>query len=323
MLSNPEIEQITSDYFAADNKRAVDIYFETSFLLEYLMNQQKGIFLRPNGGERIKVHLKYDGAEGGFYSRNSTLSEDERENITAAFFGWKHSFGNATLYRADELQNAGAYAEVDNVINKIETAQETCRDYIAKNLYNSAGDDSVLITGLFSLTSESADVAYGTLTENGLAAADGTKPWEGKTNTTSENITPTVIRTLRSDAKINGGKNGKPDVAVTTETLYNKLAAVLEVQQRFTAADEMAKAGFTGLSLDGMMIGVDDFIPSGNMIALNTNHVGFAIHSKGYFARTPWEKLTSGAQGRTMKILWDGNLICNNRKAHKRHSGLS
>lgn len=65
MLTNPEIEQITSDYFLADDKKAVDIYFNTSFLLEYLMRQQKGIWQRPNGGERIKVHLKYDGAEAG------------------------------------------------------------------------------------------------------------------------------------------------------------------------------------------------------------------------------------------------------------------
>ena len=232
-------------------------------------------------------------------------------------------FGNATLYRADELQNAGEYAEVDNVINKIETAQESCRDQIAKNLYNAAGDDSKLITGLLSLTSESTGVAYGTLTEAGLVAVDGTTPWEGKTNVTAENISPDVVRTLRSDAKINGGANGKPDIIMTTETLYNKLSSILQVQQRFTTADAMAKAGFTGLSLDGCMIGVDDFINSGYAIALNSKHVGFAVHAKGYFARTPWQALTSGAQGRTMKILWDGNLVCNNRKAHKAHSNLS
>ena len=323
MLTNPEIEKITSDYFLADDHKAVDIYFETSFLLEYLMRQQKGIFKRPAGGERIKVHLKYDGAEAGFYSRNETLSEDERENITACFFAWKHAFGNATLYRADELQNASVYAEVDNVLNKIETAQESCRDMLANNLFNAAGDDSKLITGLGSLTSESADVAYGTLTENGLVAADGKKPWEGKTNSTSANISPTVIRTLRSDAKIRGGKKGKPDLGVTSETLYNKLAGILEVQQRFTAADAMAKAGFTGLSLDGMMIGADDFVGDADFFALNSMHIGFAIHKKGYFARTKWNPLTSGAQGRTMKILWDGNMVCNNRKAHKRHSALT
>jgi hypothetical protein len=40
--------------------------------------------------------------------------------------------------------------------------------------------------------------------------------------------------------------------------------------------------------------------------------------------RTPWANLQSAdVMGRSMKILWDGNWICNNRKAHKAHSNLS
>jgi hypothetical protein len=322
MLTNPEIDIITRDFIEADNKQATDIFFETSFLLNYFMKQHKGIWLRPGGGDRIKVHLKYDGAEGGFYERNSTLSEDERQNITAAFFAWAHAFGNATLYRADELQNAGEWAEIENLTNKVTTAMETCRNVLAQNIYNQAGDGSKLITGLFSLTSEAASVAYGTLTENSVVAADGQKPWEGKTNSTETNLTTAVVRTLRSDAKIYDGKDGKPNIGITTETLYNKLVDQLEIQQRFTASDEMAKAGFTGLSLDGMMISADDFLGASNMLVLNSKHVGFAVHKRGFFERTKWQNLTSGAQGRTMKILWDGNLICNNRKAHKRHSAL-
>lgn len=322
-LSNPELEIITRDFLLADGKSAQNIYYETSYLMELLINQKKGIFERPNGGVNIKVPLKYDGAEGGFYSRNSTLSESDRQNITAVFFGWKHAFGNATIYRTDELENAGEYAEVALVTEKVTDAMETCRDQIAKNLYNAAGDDSLLITGLRSLTSESADVDYGGKSENDIVAEDGTKPWEGKTTTTTEAISLDVIRTLRSGAKIKGGKGGKPNLGVTTETLFNKINGILQVQQRFTAAEEIAKAGFTGVNFEGMDLVVDDYCPSGYLFVLNTNHVGFAIHQQGFFARTPWHNLVSGAQGRTMKILWDGNMVCNNRKAHAAHSNLS
>lgn len=322
MLTSAELEIITSDYFMADNKKAVDIYFETSFLMEYLMRQHKGIWLRPSGGERIKAHLRYDGAEGGFYGRNDTLSEDERDNITAAFYHWKHAFGNATVYRTDELQNANEYAEIENVVNKIETAQETCRNVISNNLYNQAGDDSLLLSGLGALTAATADVAYGTLTTNGVVAQDGLKPWTGRTDTTSEKISPAVIRDMRSTAKVRGAK-GKPDLGVTTEILYNKLVGILEVQQRFTEASKMAKAGFMGVHIDGMEVGADDFVAEGNLFMINSKHVGFAVHQKGYFDREKWQKLTSGAQGKTMKILWDGNLVCDNRKAHMRHTNLS
>jgi len=85
-LSLSEIEAITNDYFFAEDGRAVDIYFRTSFLLDYLMNQQKGIFERPAGGEKIRIPLKYSGAEGGFFDRADALSSDDRESINAAFF---------------------------------------------------------------------------------------------------------------------------------------------------------------------------------------------------------------------------------------------
>lgn len=323
MLTNPELELVTRDYFMADNKSAVDIYFETSWLMEYLMNQQKGLWERPNGGKKIVVPLKFDGAVGGWYARNEALSESDKQNVTTVEFAWKHAFGNASIYRTDELENAGEYAEVQLVTSKLQDAQETCRDKIATSLYDGAGDSSKLITGLLSLTSETTTLAYGGKAEDDIVAEDGTKPWEGKTTTAAEAISLPVIRALRSLAKVNGGKAGKPTIGVTTETLFNTIAHILQVQQRFTTDTEIAKAGFTGVNFEGMQIAVDDYCPAGYFFALNPKHLGWAVHQRGYFARSPWEKLSSGAAGRTMKIYWDGNLICNNRKAHAAHSGLT
>lgn len=206
---------------------------------------------------------------------------------------------------------------------KVSSAMESCRDMIATNLYSAAGDNSKAITGLLSLCNESATTTYGGKAENDIVAADGTKPWEGKLDSTSEVITLAIIRTLRSGAKIKGGMTGKPDLIVTTETIYNKILNLLSVQQQFKEAEGLTKAGFTGLTFDGMTVAVDDYCPDGHLFALNTKHLGFAVHANGYFVRTPWEKLTSGAQGRSMKILCDLNLVSNNRKAHKGHSNLA
>ncbi len=92
-LTYTEIESITNDYFMADKKKAVDIYFKTSFFLDYFMNKKKGLWERPDGGQKIRVPLSYDEAEGGSYTRTSTLSSDDREAINAAYFLWKHYYG--------------------------------------------------------------------------------------------------------------------------------------------------------------------------------------------------------------------------------------
>ncbi|KKK69160.1 hypothetical protein LCGC14_2936830, partial [marine sediment metagenome] len=43
-----------------DGGKAVDIYFNTSFLLNYLLKQQKGIWERPDGGRRIRIPVEFD-----------------------------------------------------------------------------------------------------------------------------------------------------------------------------------------------------------------------------------------------------------------------
>ena len=83
--------------------------------------------------------------------------------------------------------------------------------------------------------------------------------------------------------------------------------------------EETAKAGFTHLVYEGMILAADDFCPAGHAFALNTKYLGFAIHQNGFFARQPWVDL-AGPAGRSMKILWHGNLICSNRKAHACHA---
>ncbi len=92
-LTFTELEAITNDYFIADGRKAVDIYFQSSFFVDRFMNKKKGIWERPPGGKRIRIPLMYDESEGGFYSRNSTLSSDDREIINAAYFSWKHAYG--------------------------------------------------------------------------------------------------------------------------------------------------------------------------------------------------------------------------------------
>jgi len=85
-LPYAELEAITNDYFIVDGGKATDIYFYTSFLLNYFVKQQKGLWERPDGGRNIRVPLEYDGQESGFYSRGDTISSDDRESVNAAYF---------------------------------------------------------------------------------------------------------------------------------------------------------------------------------------------------------------------------------------------
>lgn len=322
-LTYEELESVTNDYFAADGKKAVDIYFNTSWLLNYLLKQRKGLWKMPSGGRQIRVPLEYDGQEAGFYSRGETINSDDRESVNAAYFAWKHCYGNATILRVDELENNDTYAEVELVTTKVGGAQKSLTKVLAGSIYDDAGGANSRLTGILACCHETAGLAYGGIEEEDLVAADGTKPWEGKRNTSSESISLPVIRTMATDAKVRDGKGGKPDIVPTTETLYNQVVDILQIQQRFVNSAETAKAGFTGVEFEGKIITPDDYCPSGYAFALNSMHMGFAVHKNGNFVRTKWAPIPDRAGDRTMKIFWDGNLIVNNRKAHKAHSNLS
>ena len=319
-----QMDAVTNDYFMIEDGKAADLYFQTSFLLNYFLKQKKGIFKRPDGGRDIRVPFRYDGNEAGFYRRGGTLSSDKRDAITAVFFRWAHAYGNGTIYRVDELENAGAAAMINLVKEEAYGAQESITKALAESIHDAPSGSTERVTGVRAMCNENADLDYGNISENDVAAQDGTKPWAGYVNSTGEAITLDIIRNLKTAADYGGGSKEEPDLIVTTKTLFNKIQSILQLQQRFTEKEsEPVKAGFTGVRFEGSDIFPDRYMPSGWMYALNSNHFGFAVHQKGMFVRTPWEVISNSAQDKTFKILFDGNTICNNRRAHAAHSALT
>lgn len=322
-LTYSQLESVTNDYFIIEGGKAKDIYFDSSYILNLLLKQQKGIWKRPSGGINVRVPLKYDGSEAGFYGRGDTLSSDKRDNVNAAYFKLIHAFGNATVLRLDTLENSGPEAEIDLVMDELETAQMSLTKVLAESVYDAPGGSSKRLTGLRAMVSEAADTKYGGIAENELVAQDGTKPWEGKTITTAEAITLGIIRNMATQAKIRDGKYGKPDIGVMPENLFNALIDTLTIQQRFVNSSETAKAGFTGVEFEGKILTPDDYCPATWAFLLNTKNVGFAVHSQGFFMRGPWRAIQDSPEDKTMKIYFDGQLVCSNRKGHIGHSGLT
>lgn len=318
-----ELEAITNDYFASDNGKAIDIFFDDSFIINYLIKQKKGLWERPDGGVKIRVPLEYSGQEAGFYVKGDTLSSDDKESVNAAYFEWKHAYGNATVSRIDTLKNSGRYAEVQLLAQRLGGAQKSLTKVLAGSVYDLPSGGSARLTGLRACCHETTTIAYGEIKESELIASDGSTPWEGKMDSSTTVVTLAAIRTGATAAKVRDGAGGKPDLVVCTETIFNIVADILQVQQRFTEGKETAKAGFTGLHFEGKDIFPDDYCPTYHMFLLNSNHIGFAIHKDGYYARTQWKVIPDSPEDKTLKILWDGNMIVNNRKAHKGFSALA
>jgi hypothetical protein len=322
LVTSTELEAVTNDYFLMDGKEAVDLFFKTSYALNYFLKQHKGIWERPEGGRRIRIPFEFDYGIAASYAKGDTMSSDMKETVNAAFFDWKHYYGSASFYRIDQLENSGSYAQVQLVTQKLANAQKTLTRKLSLDFYNDAGANANEFSGILAAADpSSATVAYGGILYSDIVASDGTYPWNGRRTTTSTPITLNIIRTLRTTAKLRDGADGKIDLILTTPQIFDKINDILQLQQRFTESKKVVDAGFTGIRFEGCDIVEDDFCPkngttSGHLVGINSKYFGFAVHPDGYFSRTKWEKIPESADDKTMKIYFDGETVSNNRQAH-------
>ncbi len=318
-----QIEAITNDYFLADGGKAFDNYFATSFLLTHLLKNKKGMYKSITGGKYINVPIEYDEQNGGWYVKGESLNSDDVDIVMSAQFQLKHCYTNVTTYRIDELENAGPEQQVDLLATKLNNGQMSQSKLLADSIYDAPGGGSSRLTGLRALCNETSTLAYGGIAEDDLVSTDGTKVWEGKLYSSATVLSLDVLRDMKRKAKVNDGPKGKPDLFVTTDIIWNGIESILQVQQRLTEGKETAKAGFTGLYFIGMDVFPDDFCPASHAFALNTNYLGFGVHKNGNFVRTPWMVIPDSPGDRTMKLLFDGNMITSLRKAHQGYSAIS
>jgi len=214
---------------------------------------------------------------------------------------------------------------VDLVTEELLGAQESVSNIsLAGAIYDDVGGSTKRITGIRAVSNQTATQTFQGLASNDIVSEDGTKVWTGKGSAVATPISLDQIRIMKTAAAYGRGKMAEPDLMSTTETLFNTIRNILQVQQRFTSeGSKPVKAGFTGVHFEGTDIFPDRFCPSGDAALINSKHWGWAVHSKGMFMRSPWEYIQGSARDKTLKIFFDGNTICDNRRAHYYHSNLT
>ena len=319
-FTDNELAAVTQDYFLM--KEAEDIYFVDSVLLNKMLKGKAGLYRDIPGSEYSRVMLVYDIAEGGAWGRNDSLKTSDRQMIDAAKFTLKNYDGVAVLNQVSEWENSGPEAALDLVLTKIQGAQNRVTKDLGTDLYSAAADTDIIISGLRAMCDPDSTRIYGTLKTDDIVATDGTKPWVGKTVTTSTLASIEAVQALRSLAKIGNGDKDKPGMFVTTQDIWDKLERILQVQARYVPSAEMTALGFSGLTIAGGTMVVDDYCPAGHMFGLNLEKVGFGVQEDVNFSRTPWVQ-SLAPMSRSMHILWRGNMITNNRKAHAVYTNLT
>ena len=86
---------------------------------------------------------------------------------------------------------------------------------------------------------------------------------------------------------------------------------------------DLADAGFDNVLFKGCPVVSDDKQTAGYVDALNTKYLDVLTHSRRNFTTPEWKSPIQQPDTATANIRWAGNLICKNRKAHARATGIT
>lgn len=309
-LSLDELNATTQDYF--DSKEAQDIFYKGNVLIGTML---KGAKTWP-GGVNIRQVLDYGQPMGGDFNATSVFNTNKVETMTAA--RWTPAYYHEpVVYDIDDMvKNAGLPAQVDIVNTKLAKASKHIRYNLAYDLYNSTGygTSGKKLVGLLAMISTSA--TYG-----GIAVADLAEWIAGQVTSTAAPITFTVIDTLLTSCMVGDDAGDEPDLLVTTRTLFSSLRSQTMPHLRLEHG-KLADMGFKNIDYIGIPIVRDYMCPSGYLFAINRNYMGFRVHDKYNFKRTPWEK-PIGQEKYAMYIEVVLQMVCKRRDAHGLQYGLT
>ena len=315
-LNLTELQAATEDYIL--NYQPTDIFFTSNVLLFKLLKLGKTY----DGGKKIQVNLEYDMTHAGSYGPKSELPISKKEIVNAAFFPYAAYFATLTMDMDDELINAGDKAIVKLLVTKMKNAEKSIRYAMATDIYGARSEgiaakaDALPFNGLKDIFNQTGSVAYGEI------AADDFPKWKSGYTSTATEMSFKFMQSLRRLASIDNTNEGKPDLYITTEVLKDSFERTLQTQARYMSKD-LADAGFDNVLFKGCPVVSDDKQSAGYVDALNTKYLDVLTHSRRNFTKPEWKSPIQQPDTATANIRWAGNLICKNRKAHARATGIT
>lgn len=300
-----EIAALTIEYRIQD---IVDGFFSSNPLAARLLQRDH---VRVDGGERIQQPIIFGRLNGGSYSDLDTFNTNRKRVIVPAYFDWKQYYVDLTISGLDQLRNSGAAKIMDHTNTLMDVAAISGPDYVGDDIYlDGTGNSNKAISGLrLALDDGTTYGTYGGITRTSGAVA-GTESFavSGQLDTTGGTFTLGLMNTRFQDAVVS---REKPDLILTTQSIWNTWWERAQPLQRFSAGDsrnQMANLGFDTIAFNGADIVVDSKVPSGQVFFLNTRWIKMIVHTNRMWSFTSW-KYPTHQDSMIGQLLWAGELV--------------
>jgi len=302
-MSNPNFDALLSTTLANYRDQLTDNVFTDRVLTNHLMSN--GRIRMVNGGTKIVEPLIYgQNSTVASYSGYDPISLTAQDGISAAEYEWKQYAASIAISGIEEAKNNGEQEIINLLEAKIMQAEESMREgFNAMFFSDGTGNSGKNWNGLGNLI-ESGNTVGGI-----NSATAGNEYWRSYEENTAGALTLAQMATAYNSVSVG---NDRPDLILTTRTLFEKYEALLQPQLRYTDT-KTADAGFQNLLFKAAPVVYDTAAPTGNMFFINSKYLTLVGHSGKWFSQTQFVR-PENLDARYALIMCYGNLTCRNRK---------
>lgn len=292
-------------------KTLADNIFSSNALLFLL--KKKGNYTAYDGGVKIVEPVMYAEKTGASeYSGYDLLSTSANDIATAAEFTPRSYSVPVVISGSDKTDNMGEAAVMNMLKNRIMNAEETLKGLLNAHLYNTTvgGSSGKQLDGI-GIAVDSAGT-YGNISAT-------TDTWWASSEAAYSSSLVTELDTLYYG--VSKGGTDKPDLGVTTQSVYEKLLHEIDPVLRLNSTT-LGNVGFEAFKFRGMEVTFDEDCTSGVFYLLNSKYFKLRYHKDRNFVTTPFQQPVN-QDAEIAHILWKGNLTCSARKRHAKLTGIS
>lgn len=307
---NVKYDDILTTTLEHRNKKLADNVTNNNALLRKL--KERGKIRTIDGGSKIVEELEYGEGDMMWYSGYDEINYTPKQLFTAAEYNMKLCAVPVAISGEDMLKNSGRERVMNLFEKRIENAEKTMMNQMAKAIYGDGTENSgKSISGLKLLVADAPETGV----VGGIDRASNAW-WRNQSTTAEAAFTTETLRPAMNKMWLSLCRGtDRPDLIVTDDTMYSLFEESLTPLQRFSDS-KTADAGFTNLLYKQVPVVFDGGhggnCPEGHMYFLNTNYIYLRPHKDRQFKVIGGERMAINQDAIYKIIGWAGNMTMSN-----------
>ena len=327
-----------------------DLVYRASVLLHFMLRGFDGKYdakafknslVSPSdlvgGGRQYEFQTEIALANASGLDNTTVADLSDKQMFTWGYGTMGSLISSVTMFHDEMIKNSEPSKVFDLVSKKLQNAQKSAQDTLAKALLQWASENDGVLTSPF------MDLFYaaGTTTAYlGLQEAD-VALWDANFSSAAKTMGFALMQELAREAKVDGTTMGQPNLYITSQTLLDSYEAGFDTKQIVRDEAAMSSGWYNivfrnapivadvkfDVSTDGILSRFAAKTGTGygptSVMGLNTNYLKLKVHKDENMKATEWMSAPNQPQNMSSSVLSSQMMLTTHRDAHIHYDAVS